>query len=210
MYAWFASLFYLVYNYVPYLIDVPTRGMLGLYIPLIAALLLAVVLLIQSVPLTQVALISGKRVGVGIFLLGLSAFLLVYQSVEVFRWITGGESQLSASVGVLLADLALGAPRLAITGIQSLTGRGIGPVGGASMVLSFGLLCVGLSVLFVVQMLIKSAEFSLIDFAVVVIMASACLIVFAAAIRRRTADGPSSGENPHARSNSLSDRINLK
>jgi hypothetical protein len=185
MYAWIAALFYLVYNYVPYLIDVPTRGMLGLYVPLVAALLLSIALLIRSVRLARVPLISGGRVGVGIFLLGLSALLLAYQSVEVLRWITGGKSQLSASVGVLLTDLALAVPVLVIAGIQSITGRGLGPMGAASVLLSFALLCVGLLVLFVVQTLLKLAEFSLIDFGVVLIMALACLTVFAAVVRRR-------------------------
>ena len=197
MYGWLASLFYLLYTYVPYAIDVPTRGMLGVYIPLVAALLLAIGLLISSGAVARIPLVSARRVGVGIFLLGLSVFVLVYQSVDVIGWITGGQPELRSSVGLLVADLSLGVPLLAITGIQSITGRGLGPVGGASMLLAFAVLSVGLLLLFVVQIVAESAVFSFIDFAVVILLVLACLVVFGVVIRPRGADEPAGNTDPH-------------
>jgi hypothetical protein len=185
LYAWLASLFYLIYNYVPYAIDVPNRAMLGLYVPLLASALLAVFILATSIPATQIPLASARRIGLGIFLLCLAAFVLVYQSVGLVRWFIDDRTDLDTSAGLLVADLALGVPLLVVTGIQSLTAKGLGPVGGASMLLSFGLLSVGLLLLFAVNLITGSSGVQLIDSAVVLIAALACLGAFTIVVRRR-------------------------
>jgi hypothetical protein len=194
-YTWLAVLLYLAYIYVPYGIDVPSRAMLGIYAPLLAIIVLAGALLIISIRKSRQGSVTVRKPGLGIFLLALAAFLLIYQGINVVGVLFGLQAEIRGTVGVVVADLVVGIPLLIITGIQSVRGKGLGSAGGATMLLAFAVLSIGLLVVFIIQAVEGQSEFSLVDFIVVLLMAAACLVVFTLVVRRGGSDGTGVSEN---------------
>ena len=179
--CWPGVLYAALYLYIPYVIAVPFGP---LFLPH-----LALVTLSAGALLALVASIDGERVRErlcgavparvsGALLLFLGALTLVYQVALIVTALTEGTTVPASEIAPWVADLTVGGPILVVVGAQLWRRESLGFVGGAGMLLAFGVLALGL-----VPGLLAEKPVDVAGVVMVATMAGVCLVPLTAFLR---------------------------
>ena len=182
---WPGALLYVLYNYLAYIIGLPSNILFLLYLILVTMSTYTVISLVASIDGKSVqrqltGVVPEKAAGGVLAALGILMFLRV-----IFVLITALINQTSVAtseLSVLVADFTI-APAVIIGGVLLRQKEALGYVSGLGLLFQSSMLFIGLIFFLFLQPLITYAAFVLIDAVVVFIMGLICFIPFALFVR---------------------------
>lgn len=174
------ALFYIVYNYIAYLVAMPINAMSLMYLALVASSTYAMIQLLARIDVNQVQRqLAGAvpaRLGGGV-LLGFGLVFL-FRSIGVIV----GSPAISADFAVAVADLVI-TPAWIIGGILLWRRHPFGYALGLGLLFQASMLFIALLVFFALQPMMTPAPFAIADAVVIFIMGLVCFIPFSLFVR---------------------------
>ena len=175
--SWPGALFSILYIYVVYMIAVPFGVLFVVHVALVAlsaSTLIALVAAIDHQVVQQrVAGQVPARTGGGILVV-LGIFIVLRQLGMIIQALAGPAAVPAAEVALWIDDLVVACPALIVVGVQLWRRQPLGHVGGAGLLLAYGLLSLGL-----VPVLALSDPPDIAGVVVILVMALVCLVPFA-------------------------------
>ncbi len=182
---WPGALFFVLYNYIVYLIAMPLNAVFLLYLGLVMLSVYSLIGLVAAIDgkIVQGHLASAvpeRLAGVVLAGLGLLIFLLVIGTIvkALILQTPIAETELALHT----ADFLI-APAWIICGILLWRRKAFGYVAGLGLLFQASMLFIGLIIVLLLQPFITSAPFSLVDVVVIFVMGLICFIPFALFIR---------------------------
>jgi hypothetical protein len=182
---WPGALLYVLYNYVAYLFGIPFNVLSLLYLSLITMSAYTIIGIVASINGRVVQqrltgrvperLAGGVTAGFGLL------FMLRVVAIMVLAFFNQTSVE-STEIAVMIADFIVG-PAMIIGGILLWRHEALGYVSGLGLLFQTSMLFIGLIIFMMLQPLITSAPFILIDVIVVFIMGLVCFIPFGLFIR---------------------------
>ena len=182
---WPGAIFYVLYNYMIYVLAMPLNWAFLLHLTLITASIYTIIILVTS--------IDGKKIqqrltGVvherisGIILVAMG-FLFILQSVGAMVDPIINQIQITGTeFAVHVADFSI-SPALVIGGILLWRRKEFGYVSGLGLLFQASMLFIGLIVFMIIQPLLTTTPFLLVDVLVVALMGLICFIPLSLFIR---------------------------
>jgi hypothetical protein len=182
---WPGALMYVLYNYIPYVISSPVNWFFLIYLLLVILSAYAFIKLILSIDRVKVQQrLAGavyERLAGGI-LFGLGALILL-RTVSVLVPALINQSELSITeLAVMIADGIL-SPIWIIGGVLIWQRKPIGYVSGMGLLFQGSMLFIALIAFLLLQPIISTVPFALVDVIVVFVMGMVCFIPFGLFIR---------------------------
>lgn len=182
---WPGALLYVLYNYLAYVIGLPSNTLFLLYLFLVTLSTYTIIGLVASIDGKKVqqrlaGVVPEKAAGGVLAGLGMLMFLRV-----IFVLIAALINQTSVAItelSVLVADFLI-APAVIIGGVLLWRKKALGYVSGLGLLFQSSMLFIGLIFFLLLQPLLTNAVFALIDVVVVFIMGLICFIPFALFVR---------------------------
>ena len=182
---WPGALFYVLYNYIAYLLSMPLNVLFLPYLTLVALSTYTMIGLVASIDGKAVQQrLSGvvpEKVSGGVLIgFGVAFFLRVIGTIV--DALTSQTAIPATELSVLISDFLL-APAWGIGGVLLWQRKALGYVSGAGLLLQGSMLFVGLIIFLLLQPLLTDAPFALVDVVVVLIMGLICFIPFGLFVR---------------------------
>lgn len=182
---WPGALLYVLYNYLAYVIGLPSNKLFLLHLILVTLSTYTIIDLVASIDGKKVqqrlaGVVPEKAAGGVLAGLGMLMFLRV-----IFVLIAALINQTSVAItelSVLVADFLI-APAVIIGGVLLWRKKALGYVSGLGLLFQSSMLFIGLIFFLLLQPLLTNAVFALIDVVVVLIMGLICFIPFALFVR---------------------------
>jgi hypothetical protein len=189
--CWPGALFYVLYGYVPYLIALPFNVLFLPYLLLVSLSAYTITGIVASIDgdavrqrLTDV--VPARTTG-GI-LAGLAIFVIVRQTVLIVTALIEHTPVALLECAVWIDDLTVGCPALLVCGVQLWRRRPLGYVGGAGLLLQYGILAVGVIPIMVAQARAAASPLDVGGVVVLLVMAALCFVPFAFFVRGAASD----------------------
>jgi len=182
---WPGALFYVLYNYIAYLLSMPLNVLFLPYLTLVALSTYTMIGLVASIDGKAIQQrLSGavpEKVAGGVLVgLGVAFFLRVIGTIV--DALTSQTAIPATELSVLISDFLL-APASIIGGVLLWRRQALGYVVGAGLLFQSSMLFIGLIVFLLLQPLLTTAPFVLADVIVVFIMGLICFIPFGLFVR---------------------------
>jgi hypothetical protein len=182
---WPGALFFVLYNYIVYLLAMPLNGAFLLHLALVTLSAYALIGLVASIDGRTV---GGRLAGAvperpaGGILAGLGFLFFLRSAVELVTALTGGAPLPETELALVAADFLI-TPAWVIAGLLLWRRTEFGYVTGLGLLFQASMLFVGLIIFLLLQPLLTSAPFVLTDVIVVFAMGLVCFIPFALFLR---------------------------
>jgi hypothetical protein len=190
---WPGALFYVLYNYIGYLLGTPFSLFTFGYLALVLLSAYAVFALLKSIDgdSVQKKLSGGVPTKTAGWILAVFGVLFSLRAIATIAGAGISQTMLPMSeIGVLVADLVISI--IWVTGGAMLLRRmPLGYVSGLGLLFVGSMLFIGLIMFLVLQPVLTGAAFSLVDVTVVFGMGLVCFIPFALFVRGVTSSGKS-------------------
>ena len=186
--CWIGMLFYLAYNYIPYVFDLAVGPLLIPWLFLIASSLSAGVFVLTAIDMERFRSQYDQKVPArvsGGILLGLGVFIILYQAGEIAQILLEGTNQTSSSPALMFADIVLAAPLLIFSGWALWNREGIGYLLGAAMLFGYAILSLGLILSLILQTTLKHIPLDIDAIVAVSLMVILCAIPLGYFIKAR-------------------------
>lgn len=182
---WPGALLYVFYNYVVYLFAMPFNTFYLLYLSLVTLSVFTLIGLIANIDGSSIkAQLYGhvpERLAGGV-IFGLGLLFLIRVIAMMILAITNDTAIDGIELAVLIADFLI-SPAMIVGGILLWRQKGLGYVSGTGLLFQTSMLFIGLIIFILLQPLITTADFLLVDMVVVFIMGLVCFIPFGLFIR---------------------------
>jgi hypothetical protein len=179
--CWPGALFYVLYVYLAYVISAPFNVLFLLYLPLVALSAYTLIGLVANMDGDTVRQrISGvvpARTTGGI-LIGFAILIIVRQLALMITALLNQRSVTAQEIALWLDDFAVASPVLLVVGEQLWRRKALGYVGGAGLLLQYGVLALGL-----IPGMMVAAPIDVVGVVVVFIMAALSFGPFALFVR---------------------------
>jgi len=188
--CWPGALFYVLYMYVPYVIDVPFNV---LFLPYLVLVVLSAYALIGIVASIDSEVVRQRLMGFvpartsGGILVALAILVIVRQTVLILTALTNQTPHDTVQIPTWIADFMV-SPMVLVGGILLWQRNGLGYVAGAGLLLGYGALSLSLIPFLVVQASYTAAPVDVAGIVVILAMAMVCLVPFAFFVRGATSD----------------------
>ncbi len=183
--TWPGALLYILYNYIGYLVGVPSGLISLVYAALIllsAYVAFDLLKCINKEPVQErlTGAVPAKGAGWVLLLFGV---MFIFRAVSMIVEASLNQTMLPVSeIGVLIADAVLSALWIA-GGVSLLRGRPFGYVSGLGLLFAGSMLFIGLIMFLLLQPVLTDAALVLTDVIVVLVMGLICFIPFALFLR---------------------------
>jgi hypothetical protein len=184
--CWPAALFYVLYMYIPYVINVPFNVLFLPYLILVtlsAYTLIGVFASIDGESVRQK--FTGfvpERSSAGI-LVGLAVFVILRQAARILAALTGQIPVDALEIPSWIADFTVAVPMMLVVGIQLWRRKPLGYVGGAGMLLGYGMLAFSVIPFFVSQARSTASPIDVAGIVAILVMAGLCFVPLAFFVR---------------------------
>ncbi len=180
--AWPGALFYVLYMYVPYVIDVPFNVLFLPYLALVALSAYTLIGLLTSIDGEAVRQrlhdAVPARTGAGI-LLGLAILIIVRQTSLIVSALAGQSPAETLEIPSWIADFTVAIPMLFVVGIHLWRRETLGYVAGAGLFLGYGVLALSVIPFFVQQARSTASPIDTAGIVTVLVMAALCFVPLA-------------------------------
>ena len=179
--CWAGMLYYLLYNYIPLVFDVPFGILLLPYLFINALSLGTLIIILTAIDVKRFA--SGfdstvpARVTGGI-LIGLGFFVILHQAGDIIMVISNVSKELQSGISLIFADFILAIPSLFGAGILLWQKRSFGYFTGGAIYFAYGMLCIGLLLFYILETLFGGVDFDFVGFIIISIMTIFCAVPF--------------------------------
>jgi len=182
---WPGALLYVLYNYVAYVFGMPFNVLYLLYLSLVTLSVYTIIAVAASINGRVVQQrLTGRvpeRLAGGV-LSGLGLLFMVRVVAVMVPALADETTIVPTELGVLIADFII-SPAMIVGGILLWQRKALGYVSGTGLLFQESMLFIGLIIFMILQPLITSASFILIDVLVVFIMGLVCFIPFGLFVR---------------------------
>jgi hypothetical protein len=193
--CWPGALFYVLYMYIPYVIDVPFNVLFLPYLVLTALSAYTLIGLVASIDGEIVRQrLTGfvpARTSAGIFI-SLAILIIVRQTALIVTALTSQTPIDTLELSSWIADFAVPIPILLVGGIQLWRREPLGYVVGAGLLLGYGVLALSVIPIFVSQARHTASPIDVTGIVMILVMAALCFIPFAFFVRGAASDRSSS------------------
>jgi hypothetical protein len=182
---WPGALLYVLYNYVAYIFGLTFNALYLLYLLLVALSAYTIIGLVASIDSSTVQDDLTGRVPerfAGGVIAGLGLLFMLRVVAMMVLALANQTSIESTELAVLIADFLI-SPAMIIGGILLWRRKALGYVSGTGLLFQSSMLFIGLIIFMILQPLITSATFILIDVVIVFIMGLVCFIPFGLFVR---------------------------
>lgn len=183
---WPGMLVYVLYGYLTYLLVVPFGGLFLAYLALVTLSAYALLVVVAAIDGQAVReRLDGRlpvRFGGGVLAL-LAVFVLAREIALIVGALTAQTGPDAETLGVWIADFAVQCPLLLVGGILLWRRRPLGYVGGAGLLLQYGLLALSVVPILVYNGLTGPAPVDVAGVVVLLAMTALCLVPFALFVR---------------------------
>ena len=183
--CWPGALFYVLYNYLVYLLAMPVNVAFLLYVALVGVSAYALIRLLRGLdgPAIQQRLSGAvpERLAGGI-LAGLGLLFLARVIAVLVGALTSGAALPRTELALHVADL-LTTPAWIIGGVLLWRRRALGYVTGLGLLFQASMLFIALIIFLLLQPLLTTAPLALADIVVIAVMGLICFIPFALFVR---------------------------
>ena len=189
--TWPGALFYVLYEYVPYLIAAPPNMLFLLYLAIAALSAYTLIRVLANVDGQAVrqrfAGFVPARTSAGI-LLGLALLVIVRQTALILAALTVQTPVNRIELSAWIADFAVAVPALLVVGVQLWRRRALGYVAGAGLFLAYALLALSVIPFFVLQAHQSASPLDVGGIVAILVMAALCFVPLAFFMRRAAPD----------------------
>jgi hypothetical protein len=182
---WPGALFFVLYNYIVYVLAMPLNGAFLLHLALVTLSAYALIGVVASIDGGNV---QGRLAGAvperlaGGILAGLGFLFFVRSVIELVSALTNGAPLAETELALLAADFLI-TPAWVIAGLLLWRRAEFGYVAGLGLLFQASMLFIGLIIFLLLQPLLTTAPFVLTDVIVVSAMGLVCFIPFALFLR---------------------------
>jgi hypothetical protein len=191
--CWPGALFYVLYMYLPYVIDVPFNV---LFLPYLVIVVLSSYTLIGLVGSIDREAVRQRLIGFvpartsGGILVALAILVIVRQTALIVTALANQTPHDALKISTWIADFMV-SPMLLVGGLLLWRRNGLGYLAGAGLLLGYGVLALSLVPFLVLQASYTGSPIDVAGIVAVLVMAAICLIPFGFFVRGATSDGNS-------------------
>lgn len=178
--CWPGALFFVFYNYLAYIIALPFDWRFPIHVIMIVLSVAAIIGVVRAIDAEAVKRrLEGKvrEKLTGGILMGFGALFLVRALVTVVGALAGGSILPISDLAVNISDIAI-SPAMIIGGVQLWRRKAFGYASGLGMLYMASMLFIALIAFFMLQPVITTTAFKLVDTLVILIMGMVCFVPF--------------------------------
>lgn len=185
--VWPGMLMYVLYIYIPYILLVPFSFLFPVYLLMVTLSLWILIGLLASYkpdPIKDQLLHSIPEKASGGILMGLASIIVLRQSAQIVMALEGSIAYDFHEAVLWIADFAIAAPALLLTGILLWRKKPLGYLAAPGLFFIYGILSLGLIPYFIFEAQPADIPLDITGMVVVIFMAALCLVPFSFFIRK--------------------------
>lgn len=193
--CWPGALFYVLYNYVIYVVSVPFDVLFLPYLVLVTLSAYTIIGLVASIDgeaiRQRLGDIAPAKTSGGI-LVGLAILIIMRQIALIVTALTSQSPVGTLELAAWIDDFTVACPALLVGGFLLWRREALGYVVGAGLLLQYGVLAIGLIPIMVFQALVTATPIDVAGIVVLLVMGAVCFAPFAFFVRGAASDRSSS------------------